>query len=97
MPLDLKNVGATFQHLMDKIFKTQIVRNLEVGVDDILVKYKVKEDHWQDLVETFYNLRKPNVKLKPNKCVFGVIQGKFLDNIISLQVIKLNPEKSKKS
>lgn len=72
MPFGLKNAGATFQRFMDEVFKNQIKRNLEVYVDDILVKSKSKDSHPQDLEETFKNLRKFGVKLKPEKCTFGV-------------------------
>lgn len=45
MPFWLKDVGATFKRLMDKIFKEQICKNLEVYVDEILVRSKQATDH----------------------------------------------------
>jgi len=39
MPFGLKNVGATYQRLMDRMFKYQIGRNMEIYVDDIVVKF----------------------------------------------------------
>lgn len=67
---------------MDKIFKDQIRRNLEVYEDDISVKSKSGKSHPQDLEETFSNLRKFGVKIKPSKCTFGVKEGKFLRYVI---------------
>lgn len=73
MPFGLKNTGVIFQRLMDKIFKKQIGNNIEVYVDDILVKSTDMESHWRDLEETFEKIRKAGIKLKPEKCSFGVI------------------------
>ncbi|KAL0454877.1 UNVERIFIED_CONTAM: hypothetical protein Slati_0826900 [Sesamum latifolium] len=58
MPFGLKNAGATYQRLVDKIFYPQIGRNVEVYVDDMLVKSKKAPDHVKDLEETFSVLRK---------------------------------------
>ncbi|KAL0416105.1 UNVERIFIED_CONTAM: Pro-Pol polyprotein [Sesamum latifolium] len=67
MPFGLKNAGATYQRLVDKIFRPQIGRNVEVYVDDMLVKSKKAEDHVVNLEETFTVLRKYRLKLiQPN-------------------------------
>ncbi|KAL0445061.1 UNVERIFIED_CONTAM: hypothetical protein Slati_2228800 [Sesamum latifolium] len=78
MPFELKNAGTTYQRLVDKIFRSQIGRNVEVYVDDMLVKSKKAEDHIADLKETFAVLRKYRLKLNPAKCTFGVQGGRFL-------------------
>ena len=57
MPLELKNAGATYQRLVNKMFRKQIGRNMEVYVDDMLVKSKEKLAHLDDLKETFATLR----------------------------------------
>ncbi|GMH28752.1 hypothetical protein Nepgr_030595 [Nepenthes gracilis] len=49
----LKNVGATYQRLMNKMFKQQIDRNMEIYVDNMLVKSKTTDNHIRDLAETF--------------------------------------------
>ena len=49
MPFGFKNVGATFQRLVTEVFKPQIGRNIEVYVDDMIVKTKVTIDHLTDL------------------------------------------------
>ena len=53
MPFILKNAGATYQRLVNKIFKEQIGRNMKVYVDDMLVKSKSSINHITDLEETF--------------------------------------------
>ena len=93
MPFGLKNEGATYQRLMNKMFAHQIGRNVQVYVDDMLVKSLCKNDHLNDLQETFDTLRSYNMKLNPSKCVFGVTTGKFLGFIVSQRGIEVNPEK----
>ncbi|XP_021768590.1 uncharacterized protein LOC110732912 [Chenopodium quinoa] len=56
MPFGLKNAGATYQKLVDKVFERQKGRNVEVYVDDTIVKSKKKQDHIADLRETFNTL-----------------------------------------
>ncbi|KAL0385987.1 UNVERIFIED_CONTAM: Retrovirus-related Pol polyprotein from transposon.6 [Sesamum radiatum] len=65
MSFGLKNTGATYQRLVDKIFRPQIDRNIEVYVDDMLVKSKKVDEHVKDLEETFSVLRKYKLKLNP--------------------------------
>ena len=93
MPFGLKNAGATYQRLMNKMFAQQIGRNVQVYVDDMLVKSLHENDHLDDLRETFNTLRLYNMKLNPNKCAFGVTAGKFLGFMVSQRGIKVNPEK----
>ncbi|XP_050222365.1 uncharacterized protein LOC126672459 [Mercurialis annua] len=95
MPFRLKNAGATYQRLMNFVFKDQIGRNMEVYVDNIIVKSKKVEDHAKDLKEVFTNLKKYKLKLNPDKCAFEVPTGKFLGYLISQKGIKVNPEKTK--
>ena len=93
MPFGLKNAGATYQRLMNKMFAHQIGRNVQVYVDDMLVKSLHEEDHLDDLRETFNTLRLYNMKLNPNKCAFGVTAGKFLGFMVSQRGIEVNSEK----
>ena len=78
MPFGLKNVWATYQRLINKMFVWQIRKNAKVYVDDMLVKSKEEDHHLDDLRETFKTLRLYRMKLNPNKCVFGVSLGKFV-------------------
>ena len=93
MPFGLKNAGATYQRLMNKMFAYQIDRNVQVYVDDMLVKSLHEVDHLDDLRETFDTLRSFNMKLNPNKCAFGVTARKFLGFMVSQRGIDFNLEK----
>ena len=57
MPFGLKNAGATYHRLVNKMFSKQISRNMEVYVDDMLVKSKEELTHLDDLKETFATLK----------------------------------------
>ena len=91
MPFGLKNAGATYQRLMNKMFMQQIGRNVQVYIDDMLVKIRREEDHLEDLKETFNTLRLYNMKLNPGKCAFGVTAGKFLGFMVPQRGIEANP------
>ncbi|KAL0444628.1 UNVERIFIED_CONTAM: hypothetical protein Slati_2185500 [Sesamum latifolium] len=95
MPFGLKNAGATYQRLVDKIFHPQIGRNVEVYVDDMLVKSKKAKEHVKNLEETFSVLRKYKLKLNPAKCAFGVQGGRFLGFMVTQRGIEANPLKIK--
>ena len=93
MPFGLKNVGATYQILMNKMFAHQIGRNVQVYVDDMLVKSLREDDHLDDLRETIDTLRSYNMKLNPNKCAFRVMVEKQLGFMVFQRGIEVNPEK----
>ena len=93
MPFRLKNAGATYQRLVNKIFNKQIGKNMEVYMDDMLVKSKEELAHLDDLRETFTTLKQYQMKLNPSKCVFGVVSGKFLGFMVFQRGIEANPEK----
>ena len=93
MPFRLKNAGATYQRLVNKMFNKQIGRNMEVYVDDMLVKSKEELADLDDFREMFATLKQYQMKLNPRKCVFGVASGKFLGFMVSLRGIEANLEK----
>ena len=93
MPFGLKNAGTTYQRLMNRMFAPQIGRNVQVYVDDILVKSQREEDHLEDLRETFDTLRSYNMNLNPGKCAFGVTAGKFRGFMVSQRGIVANLDK----
>ncbi|GKU88970.1 hypothetical protein SLEP1_g3175 [Rubroshorea leprosula] len=95
MPFSLKNACATYQKMVTIVFRAQIGRNLEVYVDDIVVKSLKAGDHLTDLNETFNNLRKNRMRLNLAKCIFGVELGKFLGFMVPKRGIEVNPEKIK--
>lgn len=95
MPFGLKNAGATYQRMMDRIFKKQAGRNIEVYVDDMVVKSNHDDLHQRDLQETFDTIRGYDLKLNPEKCSFGIQAGKFLGFMLTSRGIEVNPEKCK--
>ena len=105
MPFGLKNTGATYQRCMQQCFTDQI-NSLDqpdqaerpkpiiaVYVDDIVVKTAQACDLITNLAATFTNLRRFNIKLNPEKCVFGVPKGKLLGYIVFERGIEANPKK----
>ena len=72
MPFGLKNVGTNYQRLVNQMFTKQIGRNMEVYVDDMLVKSREAKTHLADLQEAFDTLKRYKMKLNPAKCLFGV-------------------------
>lgn len=95
MPFGLKNVGAAYQHLVNKMFAGEIGKIMEVYIDDIVVKSEKKEDHLTHLAQTFRFLRSYNMRLNPKKYHFGVGLCKFLGNIISQRGIEASLSKIK--
>ena len=75
------------------MFCPQIGQNVEVYVNDMLVKSLDEEKHLNVLQETFDTLRQYNMKLNPSKCAFGVSSGKFLGFMVSHRGIEANPDK----
>ena len=95
MPFGLKNAGATYQRLMDKVYNHLMGKCVEVYVDDMVVKSPSHLQHSKDLSEVFSALRKYNLKLNPKKCIFGVESGKFLGFMLTQRGFKANLEKCK--
>ncbi|XP_028120239.1 uncharacterized protein LOC114317675 [Camellia sinensis] len=75
MSFGLKNARATYQRLVNAVFQHQIGQNMEVYVDDMLVKSKLPSDHLADLHETFQTLFQYQMKLNSEKCAFSVGSG----------------------
>ncbi|GAA0151850.1 hypothetical protein LIER_10478 [Lithospermum erythrorhizon] len=89
----LKNPWATYQRMVNRVFKEQIGRNMEIYVDDILVKSRRSDDHLGNLRETLDVLRSPCLRINTKKCSFGLTSGKFLSFMISKRGIEPNPDK----
>ena len=83
MSFGLKNIGATYQRLVNKIFEDKIGKTIEVYVDDLLVKSPTMEQHIWDLEETFSTLYLYSMKLNVEKCTFEMEVGKFLGFMVS--------------
>ena len=95
MPFLLKNAGATYQRLVNKMFQKHIGASREVYIDDMLVKSVKAMLHVDHLAESFQVLKDYKMKLNPTKCALGVFIGKFLGFIVNGQGIEANPDKIK--
>ncbi|KAL5552400.1 hypothetical protein UlMin_024423 [Ulmus minor] len=84
---------STYQRLVNKMFKQQIGKTMEVYVDDMLVKSLKADEHINNLRESFEVLREYKMKLNPAKCAFGVTSGKFLGFMVNHRGIEANPAK----
>ncbi|GAU45985.1 hypothetical protein TSUD_401250 [Trifolium subterraneum] len=93
MPFGLKNAGATYQRLIDRVFVEQIGKNLEVYIDDMVVKTQKEGEHDKDLEDILKSVRKYNMRLNPAKCSFGVQTCKFLGFLLTHRGIEENPDK----
>ncbi|KAI9181995.1 hypothetical protein LWI28_020918 [Acer negundo] len=78
MPFGLKNTGAIYQRMVNKLFKQQIGRSIEVYIDDMITKSLEAGQHPEDLRQTFQVIRKNQMRLNPAKCAFKVETGKLL-------------------
>jgi hypothetical protein len=95
MPEGLKNAGCTFSRMIAIVLHPQLQRNILAYVDDIVVKSIQRRDHIRDLAETFANLKATNLRLNPEKCVFGIQKEKVLGCLISTKGIEANLDKIK--
>src|SRR4051812_32989860 len=93
MPFGMKNAGTMYQWCMQACLKSQIGRNIQVYVDDIVIKTREAKTLVDDLRETFDNLDHYKIKLNPEKCAFGVLSGQLLGYFISQRGIEANPKK----
>jgi hypothetical protein len=89
----LTNAPATFQTLMNKIFKNQLFLFLLVYLDDILIFSSTKEKHLKHLREVLEILRKHKLYAKLKKCEFFKEQVEYLGHVVSAQGIKVDPYK----
>jgi hypothetical protein len=92
MPFGLKNAGATYQRLMDKVFSEQMGKNLEVYIDDMVLKTTETGEHDRDLGDILASVRKYKMRLNPAKCSFRVQSGKFLGFMFTNKGIEANPD-----
>ncbi|KAL5547039.1 hypothetical protein UlMin_006726 [Ulmus minor] len=92
MPFGLKNAGATYQRLVNKMFADYLGDTMEVYIDDVLVKSLLAEQHLDHLRQAFEVLQKYGMKLNPTKCSFGVAAGKFLGYMVTQCGIEANPD-----
>ncbi|KAK0589707.1 hypothetical protein LWI29_017611 [Acer saccharum] len=92
MPFGLKNAGATYQRLVNKMFAKMLGSTMEVYIDDMLVKSLVAQQHIDHLRQSFDVLDQYGMKLNPTKCSFGVSSGKFLGYLVTQRGVEANPD-----
>jgi hypothetical protein len=78
---------------MQHVFGEHIRPTVEAYVDNIIVKTKRVSNLVDDLDVAFKCLKAKNIKLNPEKCVFGVPRGMLLRFIVSERGIEANLEK----
>ena len=95
MPFGLKNAGSIYQRMMTKMFESQLGKNIEIYIDDMVVKSKMVSKHLEDLRTIFEILRNHKLRLNASKCSFGVASGKFLGYMVTHRGIEVNPDQIK--
>jgi hypothetical protein len=93
MPFSLKNAGATYQRMMQNCLGSQIGRNIQVYIDDVVITARREKSLINDLKETFDNLDRYKLKLNPTKRSFGVSAGQLLGFLVLARGIEANLEK----
>ena len=83
MPFSLKNVRATYQRLVTKIFQLLMGKTMEVYIEDMLIKSKECPDHIKHLQETYELLHTYGMKLNPLKCALKISSDKFLGFMVT--------------
>ena len=95
MPFGLKNAGSTYQRMMTKMFEPQLGKNVEVYIDNMVVKSKLVSELDEDLINIFEILKEHKLCLNASKCSFGVGLRKFLGYMVTHREIEVNQTKLK--
>ena len=95
MPFGLKNVDATYQRMVTALLHDMMHKEVEVYVDDMIVKSVTRDEHITNLRKFFERIKKYKLRLNPNKCTFEVIAGKLLGHMVSSRGIEVDPIKIK--
>ena len=95
MPFGLNNARATYQRVATALFHDMMNKEVEVYVDDMMVKSEIREGHFEALDKFLARLEKYNLRLNPRKCVFGVTSWKLLGHIVSKRGIEVDLDKIK--
>ena len=83
MPFGLKNIGATYQRMITRVFELILGKTMDAYIDDMVVKSKEEPDHIRDLTEVFTILKRHKLRLNATKCAFGVSSEKFLGHMVT--------------
>ena len=95
MSFGLKNTGATYQRAATALFHDMMHKEVDVYVDDMMVKSETREGYFEALDKFLARLEMYNLRLNPKKCIFGVTSGKLLGHIVSERGIEVDPDKIK--
>ena len=95
MSFSLKNARSTYQRMMTKMFESQMGKNIEIYIDDMVVKSKIVSEHIEDLTNIFEILRGHKLRLNFSKCSFGVGSDKFLGYMVTYRGIEVNSDQIK--
>ena len=90
MPFSLKNAASTYQRMMTRMFESQLGRNIEIYIDDMVVKSKMVSEHLGDLRTIFEILKNYKLRLNASKWSFGVGSSKFLGYMVTHRGIEVN-------
>ena len=81
--------------MMTRMFELQLGKNIEIYIDDMVVKSKIESEHVNDLENIFGILRRHKLRLNASKCSFGVGSGKFLGYMVTYRGIEVNSDQIK--
>jgi hypothetical protein len=93
MPFGLCNAPATFQRLMNDVFRQQLDKSIIVYLDDILIYSRTAAEHRKHVEEALRLLREHKLYAKLSKCEFGRGQVEFLGHFVSAAGIKVDEKK----
>ncbi|GKA36971.1 reverse transcriptase domain-containing protein [Tanacetum coccineum] len=91
MPKELKNSASILQRMMEKILADQRGQNVEIHLEEIVIKSKSELDLVQDVEETLRKLKRVNIKIDPVMSSFGVKEGRFLDHMVTKEGLRADP------
>ena len=81
--------------MMTRMFEPLLGKNIEIYIDDMVVKIKMVSEHLGDLRTIFEILRNYKLRLNASKCSFGVGSGKFLCYMVTHRGIEVNSDQIK--
>ena len=77
---------------MTRMFEPMLGKNVEVYIDDMVIKSKAEAEHVSDLGSIFEVLWEHKLRLNASKCSFGISSGKYLGYMVTHHGIEVNPD-----